>query len=147
MNYVSNFLEYIQESESTAYLENINEEFHLILNNPQKIRELLLQGNTYQEIKTKFYYNSYLSGYLLIYSNIEKYLNDMLTIGNFDKINKIYKKEFKEVYNVNNFKSVLKIYLKRIKKVKEQSKKLFNEQYQKSILKQLEIKYGNKKVE
>lgn len=75
-----------------------------------------------------------------IYYNIERYIKDILEIGNFNNINKDYSQNFKDIYNTNNFRNVLQIYLKRINKVKHQAMKLFNDRYKSSQLYKLEHK-------
>lgn len=146
MNCLSNFIDYVGISESSAYLENIDDSYKQDLNNTNKIKMLRYNGYSYQQIKSYMYRNINNGDYLKIYYNIEKYIKDILKLNNIDNINKKYKQNFKDIYNVDSIQKVLKIYLKRIQKVKEQSLKLFGDRYEKSHLQILLNKFENEEI-
>ena len=124
MEYFSSFIYYVASSEWTAYLENIDNSYKHELNNVKRIK-FLKERYSYIEIKKFIYLNIQSGNFLLIYYNIEKYINDILEL-NLDIINKKYQRNFKDIYGVNTIQQVLKIYLKRIQKVKIRAKKIFN---------------------
>lgn len=148
MNCIGNFLYYIEKSECSAYLESIDNDYKDTLNDIDFIFDLRFNGYSVQQIKKILYLNGFTSGYLLFYYNIERYIKDILEIGNFNNINKDYSQNFKDIYNTNNFRNVLQIYLKRINKVKHQAMKLFNDRYKSSKLYKLEHKNdkNNKRI-
>ena len=148
MNCIGNFLYYIEKSECSAYLESIDNDYKDTLNDIDFIFDLRFNGYSVQQIKKILYLNGFTSGYLLFYYNIERYIKDILEIGNFNNINKDYSQNFKDIYNTNNFRNVLQIYLKRINKVKHQAMKLFNDRYKSSQLYKLEHKNdkNNKRI-
>ena len=132
MEYFSSFIDYVASSEWTAYLENIDNSYKHELNNVKRIK-FLKERYSYIEIKKFIYLNIQSGNFLLIYYNIEKYINDILEL-NLDIINKKYQRNFKDIYGVNTIQQVLKIYLKRIQKVKIRAKKIFNNVYKNSYL-------------
>ena len=132
MEYFSSFIDYVASSEWTAYLENIDNSYKHELNNVKRIK-FLKERYSYIEIKKFIYFNIQSGNFLLIYYNIEKYINDILEL-NLDIINKKYQRNFKDIYGVNTIQQVLKIYLKRIQKVKIRAKKIFNNVYKNSYL-------------
>jgi len=130
MEYFSSFINYVASSEWTAYLENIDNSYKHELNNVKRIK-FLKERYSYIEIKKFIYLNIQSGNFLLIYYNIEKYINDILELK-LDIINKKYQQNFKDIYGVNTIQQVLKIYLKRIQKVKIRAKKIFNNAYKNS---------------
>lgn len=136
MNYFKSFIDYVGYSECTAYLENIDDSYKHDLNNIRKIN-FLKRKYTYIQIKKFIYLNIQSGNFLLIYYNIEKFINNILTLNNLNTINQMYKQNFKDIYGVNTIQQVLKIYLKRIKKVKIRARKLFNDRYETSDLKDM----------
>lgn len=135
MEYFSSFIDYVASSEWTAYLENIDNSYKHELNNVKRIK-FLKERYSYIEIKKFIYLNIQSGNFLLIYYNIEKYINDILEL-NLDIINKKYQRNFKDIYGVNTIQQVLKIYLKRIQKVKIRAKKIFNNVYKNSYLEKI----------
>lgn len=136
--YFSSFIDYVAYSEWSAYLENIDDSYKHDLNNIRRIEFLKNKYKyTYTQIKKFIYLNIQSGNFLLIYYNIEKFINDILTLNNLDTINKKYKQNFKDIYGVNTIQQVLKIYLKRIQKVKTRARKLFNDRYETSDLKDM----------
>lgn len=136
MNYFRSFIDYVGYSEWSAYLENIDDNYKHDLNNIRRIK-FLKRKYTYIQIKKFIYLNIQSGNFLLIYYNIEKFINDILTLNNLNTINQKYKQNFKNIYGVNTIQQVLKIYLKRIKKVKIRARKLFNDRYETSHLKDM----------
>jgi hypothetical protein len=132
MEYFSSFIDYVASSEWTAYLENIDNSYKHELNNVKRIK-FLKEKYPYIQIKKFMYFNIQSGNYLLIYYNIENYINDILEL-NLNIINKKYQRNFKDIYGVNTIQQVLKIYLKRIQKVKIRAKKIFNNVYKNSYL-------------
>lgn len=132
MEYFSSFIDYVASSEWTAYLENIDNSYKHELNNVKRIKFLKEKYPSIQ-IKKFMYFNIQSGNYLLIYYNIENYINDILEL-NLNIINKKYQRNFKDIYGVNTIQQVLKIYLKRIQKVKIRAKKIFNNVYKNSYL-------------
>ena len=132
MEYFSSFIDYVASSEWTAYLENIDNSYKHELNNVKRIK-FLKEKYPYIQIKKFIYFNIQSGNYLLIYYNIENYINDILEL-NLNIINKKYQRNFKDIYGVNTIQQVLKIYLKRIQKVKIRAKKIFNNVYKNSYL-------------
>lgn len=131
MYYLSSFIDYVAYSEYTAYLENIDDSYKHDLNNIRRIK-FLKSKYTYTQIKKFIYLNIQSGNFLLIYYNIEKYINDILMMNNLNIINQKYKQNFNDIYGVNTIQQVLKIYLKRIQKVKIRAKKLFYNRYNNS---------------
>ena len=140
MNCISNFLYYIEKSECSAYLENIDNDYKETLNDEEFIFQLRFKGFSIKQIKRILYLNRFIGVYLLFYYNIERYIKDIISICTFNNINKDYSQNFKDIYNTSDFKTVLYIYLKRINKVKHQAMKLFNDRYKVSKLYSLEHK-------
>lgn len=132
MEYFSSFIDYVASSEWTAYLENIDNSYKHELNNVKRIK-FLKEKYPYIQIKKFIYFNIQSGNYLLIYYNIENYINDILEL-NLNIINKKYQRNFKDIYGVNTIQQVLKIYLKRIQKVKIRANKIFNNVYKNSYL-------------
>lgn len=136
MEFIAKMLIYIEKSECSAYLENIDQEYKDTLNNKELIMNLLYNGYKLNQIKNRLFYNAFTTNYVLIYHNIEKYLNQILE-RDLKVINEKYKEIFDNVYNVRTLEKVIKVYLKRIQKVFEQSRKLYSDRYESSFLKQL----------
>lgn len=135
MEYFGSFIDYVASSEWTAYLENIDNSYKHELNNVKRIK-FLKEKYPYIQIKKFIYFNIQSGNYLLIYYNIENYINDILEL-NLNIINKKYQRNFKDIYGVNTIQQVLKIYLKRIQKVKIRAKKIFNNVYKNSYLEKI----------
>ena len=74
MEYFSSFIDYVASSEWTAYLENIDNSYKHELNNVKRIK-FLKEKYPYIQIKKFIYFNIQSGNYLLIYYNIENYIN------------------------------------------------------------------------
>lgn len=143
LNIIGNMLFYIEKSECTAYLENIDNIYKELLNDKNFIQKLNIPVYSYNNVKKIIYFNTYFGDYVQIYYNIEKYLKDILKQKeNYESLNNEYKNIIKEIYGVNTFDKLLKIYLKRIHNVKIRINKLFTDRYVGSLLNKM-IEYND----